>query len=295
MTKTQDQTPPSDYVLLDGDTKINRVAYGALRLPALQTTDGNSLAQSRLLLQRAVKLGVNLIDTADFYGPYVANRLIAEALYPYPSNLVIATKVGVRVGKDNKPEPAARPEDIRTVCKDNLKRLRLSQLDLVFLRLPGGPLVDSGVPLSESLGALVELRAEGKVHHIGLSSATAEQLSEARAITTIAAVQNLFNLGNQGSADVLDICTREGIVFMPYFPLEMGKFAGKETSSGILQTIAQSQQATIAQVILAWLLARSAMIVVIPGTSSSRHLEENVAAASLQLSASDFQALQQLK
>lgn len=246
-------------------------------------------SQAAPLLRRAVLLGVNLIDTADFYGPHIVNQIIADALTPYRSGIVLSTKVGVRRGEDASWQPAARPEEIRADVEANLIRLRVERLDLVHLRMGDGQvLAHSGVPLAESLGVLIELQVEGRVRHIGLSSVSVEQVEEARGITQVAAVQNLYNLTDRRSQDVLDLCTREEIAFLPYFPLGMGNFA---TAEGLLLTVAEHHRATPAQVALAWLLAVSPVIILIPGTSSIVHLEENIAAATLQLDAEEIEAL----
>jgi pyridoxine 4-dehydrogenase len=275
---------------LGGDLEVRRLGYGAMRLPGPgvwgepKDTDG-----AKAVLRRAIELGVNLIDTSGFYGPEVADRLIAEALHPYPDNLVIATKVGVKRGPDKSWNPHARPDEIRADVEGDLRRLKLERLDLVYLRLGDGRvLADSGVPLAESLGALADLKEEGKIRHLGLSSATLEEIEEASKIAPVAAVQNLYNLANRSSEALLEACEEEGIAFVPFFPLAIGELAKPE---GRVAEIASRRGATPAQVALAWLLARSPAILAIPGTSSVRHLEENIASASICLSREEVEEL----
>ena len=275
---------------LGGDLEVRRLGFGAMRLPGPgvwgepKDPDG-----AKVVLRRAIELGANLIDTAGFYGPEVADRLIAEALHPYPEDLVIATKVGVRRGPDKSWNPHARPDEIRADVEGDLRRLKLERLDLVYLRLGDGRVLeDSGVPLADSFGALAELKEEGKIRHLGLSSVTLETLEEARKIAPVVAVQNLYNLANRSSEAMLEACEEEGIAFVPFFPLAIGELAKPE---GRVVEIASRRRATPAQVTLAWLLARSPAILLIPGTSSVAHLEENVAAASIQLSEEEIEEL----
>jgi len=275
---------------LDGETPVRRMGYGAMQLPGLPAAWGPPRDHEEALhvLRRAPELGVQLIDTAGFYGPEIADELIAEALHPYPAGLVIATKVGVRRGSDRSWLPDASAASLREQVEASARRLRVDTLDLVHLRLADGmALADSGVPLSESFGALAALHDEGLVRHLGLSSATEAQLVEARAIASVAAVQNHFNLANRAGAAVLEQCEREGIVFTPYFPLARGEL----TRSPALIEVAARHGATPAQVALGWLLARSPATLLIPGTSAVEHLEENVAAAALRLEAEDMRAL----
>jgi len=275
---------------LGGDLEVRRLGYGAMRLPGPgvwgepKDPDG-----AKVVLRRAIGLGVNLIDTAGFYGPEVADRLIAEALHPYPDDLAIATKVGVKRGPDKSWNPHARPDELRADVEGNLRRLKLERLDLVYLRLGDGRvLADSGVPLAESFGALAELKEEGKIRHLGLSSVTLEAFEEARKTAPVVAVQNLYNLANRSSEALLEACEEEGIAFVPFFPLAIGELAKPE---GRVAETASRRGATAAQVALAWLLARAPAILAIPGTSSVRHLEENVAAASIRLSREEIEEL----
>jgi pyridoxine 4-dehydrogenase len=275
---------------LGGDLEVRRLGYGAMRLPGPGVWgEPKDPDAAKMVLRRAIELGVNLIDTAGFYGPEVADRLIAEALHPYPDDLVIATKVGVKRGPDRSWNPHARPDELRADVEGNLRRLKLERLDLVYLRLGDGRvLADSEVPLAESFEALAELKEEGKIRHLGLSSVTLEAFEEARKIAPVVAVQNLYNLANRSSEALLEACKEEGIAFVPFFPLAIGELAKPE---GRVAEIATRRGATAAQVALAWLLARSPAILAIPGTSSVRHLEENAAAASIGLSREELEEL----
>jgi aryl-alcohol dehydrogenase-like predicted oxidoreductase len=238
------------------------------------------------VLRRAVELDVNLIDTADSYGPYVSERLIGETLYPYPDDLVIATKGGLTRSGPNQWHPDGRPEHLREACEGSLARLRLERIALYQLHR-----VDPKVPMEESLGTLVELRDEGKILHIGLSNVSVEQLRRARGITPIVSVQNRYNLADRASEDVLEECQREGLAFIPWFPLSTGTLA---RPGGPLAEIAQHHGATPAQIALAWLLHRSPVMLPIPGTSSVEHLEEDVGAAGIELSPDETAELEAL-
>ena len=269
---------------IGGDLTVNRLGFGAMRL----TGDGiwgepRDPAECKRVLRRAVELDVNLIDTADAYGPEVSERLIAEALYPYPDDLVIATKGGLTRSGPNQWHPDGRPEHLREACDGSLRRLRLKRIELYQLHR-----VDPEVPLEESLGALIELRDEGKIARIGLSNVSTDQLRRARELTPIVSVQNRYNLTDRTDEDVLEECEREGIAFIPWFPLATGKLA---TGGGALAQIAERHHATPAQVALAWLLHHSAVMLPIPGTASVKHLEENIAAARIELSAGEVQEL----
>jgi pyridoxine 4-dehydrogenase len=236
---------------------------------------------AKILLRRAVDLGVQLFDTADSYGPEVSERLLADTLYPYSDGVVIATKGGsIREGPWQL-HPDGRPAHLRETCESSLRRLRLERIDLY--QLHG---VDPAVPLEESVGTLAELRAEGKVRHIGLSNVGAEAIEAARKLVPIVSVQNEFNVGERrNEEEVIDLCEREGIAYLPWRPIGKGSLS---RSRGALGRIAAKHGVTPAQVALAWLLARSPVIVPIPGTLSSVHLEENVAALELELSPEDL-------
>jgi aryl-alcohol dehydrogenase-like predicted oxidoreductase len=268
---------------IGGDLEVRRLGFGAMQLT------GHGVwgpppdpERARQVLRRAVELGVDLFDTADSYGPDVSEQLIAESLAPYPTGVVIATKGGFTRPGPNQWVPDGRPEHLRAACEASLRRLRLERIDLYQLHQP-----DPHVPFSESVGALAQLRDEGKVRHVGLSNVTVRQLAEARQIVPIAAVQNLYNLDDRGSGDVLDVCTASGMAFIPWYPLATGRL----TRSRRFRRSPGPRHATPAQVALAWLLARSPVVLPIPGTGSVAHLEENVAAADLELSAADLDAL----
>ena len=261
----------------DGPT-VRRLGFGAMQLtgPGIWG-EPEDPDECRRVLRRAVELGVNLIDTADAYGPEVSERLIAEALYPYPDDLVIATKGGLtRTGPGQWP-PDGRPEHLREACEGSLRRLKLERIELYQLHR-----VDPKVPFEVSLGTLIELRDEGKIAHIGLSNVSVAQLEQGLAMTEIVTVQNRYNLSDRASEDVLDACTQRGIGFIPWFPLATGSLA---QPGGPLDEVASKHGATQGQVALAWLLQRSPTTVAIPGTSSVAHLRENVAAADLELPA----------
>ena len=262
--------------VIGGDLEVNRLGFGAMRI----TGDGiwgppRNHDAAIAVLKRAVELGVDLVDTADSYGPYVSEELIAEALSPYPDNLVIATKGGLeRTGPGQWPRNG-RPEHLKAACEGSLRRLKVDRIDLYQLHSP-----DENVPYAESVGALKELQAEGKIRHIGVSNVSVEQLAEARSIVEVVTVQNRYNLIDREDDDVLDVCDRDHIGFIPWFPLEAGKLS---EPGGIVDGVAERHGATTSQVALAWLLQRSPVVLPIPGTGSVEHLEENVAAAQLRL------------
>jgi pyridoxine 4-dehydrogenase len=270
-----------------GDLTISRMAFGTMQLPGPGVWGPpRNPEEARRVLRRAVELGVNYLDTSGYYGPLVSDALIVEALYPYPADLVIGTKVGAWRGLDKSWFPQLHPEQLRIAVEDDLDRLRLEQLALVHLRFLEG----SEVPFEDSLGAMVELQQEGKVRHIGLSSISLDQLISARKSASIASVQNLYNLVDRRDQNILEYCDREEIPFMPFFPLAMGKLGG---AVGPLAEIAKRHDATPAQIALAWLLARSPQMVLIPGTSSVDHLEENIASTAIQLDAEEQRALEE--
>src|SRR5918992_2296452 len=259
-----------------GDLTVNRMGFGAMRLtgPGVigePADPANALA----VLRRAVELGINFVDTADSYGPEINERQIAEELHPYPDELVIATKGGLHHVRQGEWIRDGRPETLRAACDSSLERLRVERIDLYQLHS-----VDPGVPIEESVGTLADLQREGKIRHIGLSNVDARQLARAREVATIVSVQNRYNVVDRHSEGVLELCEREGIAFLPWFPLAFGDLT---RGGGRLAEIAADRGATQAQVALAWLLQRSPVMLVIPGTSSLEHLEENVAAAALEL------------
>jgi aryl-alcohol dehydrogenase-like predicted oxidoreductase len=252
------------------------MGFGAMRLTGEGIWgDPPDPPGARALLRRVAELGVNLIDTADSYGPEVSERLIREALHPYPDDLVIATKGGLLRDGPSQWRPDCRPEHLRKACEGSLRRLRLDRIDLYQLHT-----VDPNVPLEDSVGALSELRAEGKIRHVGLSNVGRRHIAQAREIVPVVSVQNRYSLTNRDSEQVLEACESEGLGFIPWFPLDTGSLARADE----LESIARSHGASAGQVALAWLLQHSPVMLPIPGTSSIAHLEENVAAARLRLS-----------
>jgi len=266
-----------------GDLSVRRLGFGAMRITGKGVWGPPPDRETALaVLRRAVELGVNLIDTANSYGPEVSEELIAEALHPYPQGLVIATKGGFTRPGPGKWIPNGRPEYLREVCEESLRRLRVDRIDLYQFHVP-----DRDVPYEESVGALAELQAEGKINQIGISNVSVEQLAIAREVADVVSVQNRFNLGDRASADVLDVCQEDGLGFIPWFPLNAGTLA---EPGGVAAEVAARHGATPAQVALAWLL-RTPATLPIPGTGSVAHLEENLAAASLQLSEGEMDEL----
>lgn len=240
-------------------------------------------AEAIAVLRRAPELGIDLIDTANSYGPHVAEQLIAEALYPYPKGLVIATKGGFQRPGPNQWVEDGRPSHLREACEGSLQRLRLERIDLYQLHR-----IDPKVPLDDQIGTLVDLKREGKIRHIGLSEVSVEQIEAVRRLTPIVSVQNRFNLIDRGSEPVLEYCSREGLGFIPWFPLATGRLA---QAGGVVARISERVHATPAQVALAWLLRRSPVMLPIPGTASVAHLEENTAAALVNLDQESFDEL----
>lgn len=266
----------ADTFTLGGDLPVHRMGYGAMRITGEGIWgDPPDPSAARALLRRAIELDVNLIDTADSYGPEVSERLIREALHPYPDGLVIATKGGLLRGGPGEWSIDCDPERLKIACENSLRRLRVDRVDLYQLHA-----VDQKVPLEESLGALAQLQAEGKIRHIGLSNVSTEQLSRAREMVTVVSVQNRYSLSDRHSEDVLQVCERDGVGFLPWFPLATGELT---KPGGALDELARAHGVTQAQVALAWLLHHSPAILPIPGTSSIEHLEENIGAAALQL------------
>jgi pyridoxine 4-dehydrogenase len=270
--------------LIGGDLRVTRLGFGAMRI----TGDGvwgepADRAEAVRVLRRAVELGINFIDTADSYGPHVSEEIIAEALYPYPADLVIATKGGFDRPGPNQWVENGRPEHLRSACEGSLRRLRLDRIDLYQLHR-----IDPKVPAEDQLGTLKDLQAKGKIRHIGLSEVTVRQIQHAQTIVPIVSVQNRYSITDRGSEDVLEYCEKEKMGFIPWFPLAAGRVSGSDSPIG---RIAAQWKATPSQVALAWLLARSPVMLPIPGTSKVKHLEENVAAAELKIDASKLQAL----
>jgi pyridoxine 4-dehydrogenase len=270
--------------LIGNDLRVTRLGFGAMRIT------GNGIwgepadrAEAVRVLRRAVELGINFIDTADSYGPGVSEDIIAEALHPYPVTLVIATKGGFeRPGPDRWVENG-RPEHLRSACEGSLRRLRLDRINLYQLHR-----IDPRVPAEDQLGALKDLQGEGKIKHIGLSEVSVRQIKHAQTIVPIVSVQNRYSVADRGSEDVLEYCVKENMGFIPWFPLAAGQLSGADSP---IRRVAGQLKATPSQVALAWLLSRSPVILPIPGTSSVAHLEENVAAAGLEI---DEQKMQEL-
>lgn len=266
-----------------GDLTVNRLGFGAMRIcgPNIWGPPKDRASAHRVL-RRAVELGVNFFDTADSYGPHVDEEMIAEALTPYPDGLVIATKGGLLRPRASAWDTDGRPEHLKSALDGSLKRLRLERIDLYQLHAP-----DPKVPFADSVGALAGAQRAGKIRHIGISNVSVKQLEEARRICAIVSVQNEYNLEDRSSEEVLEACERLGIAFLPWYPLG----AGSALKSSRVKKIATRLKATPAQVAIAWLLAKSPLMLPIPGTASVPHLEENVAAAALKLSAEDLAAL----
>jgi aryl-alcohol dehydrogenase-like predicted oxidoreductase len=269
---------------IGGDLPVARLGYGAMQIPGPgvwgEPRDHDEVIR---VLRRALELGVTFIDTADSYGPEVSERLIHEALHPYPDELVIATKAGLMRPGPDRWERNGRPEYLKAQAERSLRLLGLERIELFQLHR-----IDPQVPLSDQLGALVDLRAEGKIGRIGLSEVTVPEIEAARAITPIATVQNRYNLADRSAEPVLDYCQREGIGFIPWFPMATGRLA---RPGGPLQGIADEHAAEPAQLALAWLLQRSLVMLPIPGTSTVAHLEENVGAALIELTPDQVQRL----
>ncbi|MFY9689834.1 MAG: aldo/keto reductase [Candidatus Acidiferrales bacterium] len=270
--------------LIGNDLRVTRLGYGAMRITGKGIWgEPADRAEAIRVLRRAVELGVNFIDTADSYGPHVSEEIIAEALHPYPKNLVIATKGGFdRTGPDKWVENG-KPEHLRSACEGSLRRLRLDRIDLYQLHR-----IDPKVPAEDQLGTLKDLQAEGKIKHIGLSEVSVQQIQHAQTIVRVVSVQNRYSMTDRGSEDVLEYCEKEKLGFIPWFPLAAGKLSGPD---GPVGRVAAELKATPSQVALAWLLARSPVMLPIPGTSKVKHLEENIAAAGLKIDEKEMREL----
>lgn len=267
-----------------GDTVVHRLGYGAMQLTGKGVWGPpRDHAEALRVLRRAVELGVDFIDTADSYGPYVSEELIAEALHPYPAGLVIATKAGlVRTGPGEW-HPLGRPEYLRQECEMSLRRLKVDRIDLFQLHR-----IDPQVPAGEQFGLLRDLQKEGKVRYVGLSEVSVSEIEAARKVVPIVTVQNLYNLANRKAEAVVEHCDKEGIGFIPWFPIASGRLLDPD---GPVAKVAKDAGATASQVSLAWLLRRSKVMLPIPGTSSVAHLEENCGAGKVQLSDAQYEAL----
>jgi pyridoxine 4-dehydrogenase len=269
---------------IGGDLPVTRLGFGAMRItgPGIWG-DPEDPAEAVRVLRRAVELGVDFIDTADSYGPFVSENLIRQALHPYRDGLVIATKGGLTRSGPGDWRPVGRPEYLRQQTELSLRHLGVERIDLYQLHR-----IDPKVPLEESLGELTLLQQEGKIRHIGLSEVSVAELEQARAVATIASVQNLYNLANRQSEGVLDYAEQHGIAFIPWYPVATGELA---RPGGVLDNFAKKHGATPAQLALAWLLRRSPVMLPIPGTSQVAHVEENIAAAGVELTDAEFKAL----
>jgi len=266
---------------IGGDLTVNRLGFGAMRITGAGIWgDPARRDQAMATLRRIVELGVNFIDTADSYGPDVSETLIAETLYPYPDDLVIATKGGFMRPGPNNWVPDGRPEHLREACEGSLRRLRLEQIPLYQFHTP-----DPAVPLAESVGAIAELKAEGKIRHVGISNVTEEQLREAQRIVPIVSVQNRYNSADRRSESMIDLCEQEQLTFLPWAPVQ------EADKNPAVARAAEDHGVSTNEVVLAWLLARSPQILPIPGTGSPAHAEENIAAAALQLSPDEVAAI----
>jgi pyridoxine 4-dehydrogenase len=285
MTETNNQPPAaaSGTFTFGSDLTIRRLGFGAMRLTGSGIWGEPADKKNALsVLRRAIDLGINFIDTADSYGPYVSEQLIAEALYPYPSDLLIATKGGLLRSGPGQWQRDGRPEHLREALEGSLRRLRLERIDLYQLHR-----FDEKVPLEETVGVLDAMRSEGKIRHIGLSNVDADQLERARKITPIVSVQNRYNVADPLSEEVLKICERDGLGFIPWFPI----LGDQSQPNELLERIGARHGASARQIALAWLLQHSRCILPIPGTASLEHLEENVASAAIGLSEEEYTAL----
>jgi aryl-alcohol dehydrogenase-like predicted oxidoreductase len=269
---------------IGGDLTVNRMGFGAMRI----TGDGiwgqpPDKDRAKAAVRKAIDLGVNFIDTADSYGPAVSEELLAETLYPYPDDLVIATKGGMVRPGPGRWNPDGRPEHLREACEGSLRRLRLDQIPLYQFHRP-----DPKVPIADSIGALVELRDEGKIRHIGVSNVTEQQLREVQRLTPVVSVQNRYNLGDRSSESMVDLCDSESIVFLPWAPLQ--------NIDNVAPALVAARRLNVSprDVALAWLLGRSAQVLPIPGSGSAEHVAGNVAAASLELTTDESNAIMQL-
>lgn len=284
-TTTAVNAKASGTFVIGGDLTVNRMGYGAMRI----TGDGiwgepKDIEGAKKVLRRAVEAGVNFIDTADAYGPDVSERLIGEALAPYAKGVVIATKGGLTRQGPDKWLPVGRPEYLHQQVEMSLRRLKVERIDLWQLHR-----IDPKVPVEDSLGAIKRLQDQGKIRHVGLSEVKPNEIDRARKVVDIVSVQNLYNLGDRQHEDVVDYCTKHKLAFIPWFPVGSGKLA---KPGGKLDATAKAYGATVSQLSLAWLLQRSNVMLPIPGTTSVEHLEENIAASDVKLSAAEWKAIE---
>lgn len=284
-TQTKANAASSGTFNLGGDLPIHRLGYGAMRITGKGIWgEPKDPETSKKVLKRAVEMGVNFIDTADSYGPEVSERLIGEALAPYPKGVIIATKAGLTRQGPDRWLPVARPEYLNQQVEMSLRRLKTERLDLWQLHR-----IDPKVPVEESLGVIKRLQEQGKIRHVGLSEVKPKEIDQARKVIDIVSVQNLYNLGDRQHEDVVDYCEKHNIAFIPWFPVAAGKLA---QPGGKLDEAAKRHDATVSQLSIAWLLHRSPVMLPIPGTSSVEHLEENIAAADVQLTEAEWQEIE---
>jgi pyridoxine 4-dehydrogenase len=268
-------------ITIGGDLTVNRLGFGAMRVTGRGIWgEPPDVDEAKAVLRRAVELGTDFIDTADSYGPEVSENLIADALHPYPDGLVVATKGGLERPGPGRWPANGRPEHLKAACDSSLRRLRLEQIPVYQLHRP-----DPAVPFEDSVGALVDLQKDGKIRHIALSNVSVRQLADAQRLTPVVSIQNRYNLGDRGSDAVLDACEKEALAFVPWAPIQ------DVGARPAVREITDSHGATVQQVVLAWLLARSPQMLPIPGTGAVAHLEENIAAAALELSAGEVSSL----
>lgn len=271
---------------LGGDLPVNRLGYGAMRITGKGIWgEPKDPVEAKKVLQRAVELGVNLIDTADSYGPEVSERLIGEALAPYAKGVVVATKAGFTRQGPDKWLPVGRPEYLQQQVEMSLRRLKTERIDLWQLHR-----IDPKVPVEESLGVIKKLQDQGKIRHVGLSEVKPHEIDQARKVIEIVSVQNQYNISDRKHEDVLEYCEKNNLAFIPWFPVASGKLA---QPGGALDAAAKRHDATVSQLSLAWLLHRSPVMLPIPGTSSVEHLEENIGAASVNLSADEWKEIEE--
>jgi pyridoxine 4-dehydrogenase len=285
-TKSVVSANASGTLAIGGDLKVNRLGYGAMRITGKGIWgEPKDPEVAKKVLRRAVELGVNFIDTADSYGPEVSERLIGEALAPYADGVVIATKAGFTRQGPDKWVPVGRPEYLQQEVEMSLRRLKLERIDLWQLHR-----IDPKVPVEESLGVIKKMQEQGKIRHVGLSEVKPHEIDQARKVVDIVSVQNLYNIGDRNHEDVVEYCTKHGLAFIPWFPVAAGKLT---QPGGKLDGAAKRHGATLSQLSIAWLLHRSPVMLPIPGTSSVEHLEENVAAAGIELSDAEWKEIEQ--
>lgn len=285
--RSADPAASAGTIVIGRDLKVNRLGFGAMRLagPGIWG-DPADVAEAHRVLRRAVELGVNFIDTADAYGPETNERLVAAALHPYPEGLVVATKGGIVRPSQEQWQRDGRPAHLRAACEASLKRLKIERIDLYQLHA-----IDPNVPLEESLGEIARMQKEGKIRHVGVSNFDAGELERARRVVDVVSVQNRYNVADRSSDDVLAVCERDGLAFIPWSPLSQSPRDSNAASRSKLEAWATQRGVTFPQAAIAWLLARSPAMLPIPGTSRLQHLEENVAAAALRLTPEELHAI----